>query len=520
MNQVRSASRLNKTKKNIPHIPKPRNMFEDTTDENILSLRIQVPRSPFGSASSSSNTPFASLQSPVLSEGFYFPLHTPLSVVSVSSPSPQVLSFDEVVRSPGTQSNQFLSQQTVLSDPSHAFLSVRSSVNPLTPLGTLSSTASVIDKRLLTGSSTKRVSFLNHFSEVSLHQIGLMKSKEIQEILVASDTWEKKTGHILMNHAANSNGIQNSQFDEFLFWFFEKFFSIDRTKCMNLIELYRKSNSSLMQNVLTELDLKLCIKSSLGILIEKFVCLNDIDLSNMDLRDFDFGKGMELKNGNFRNSNLSGLDLSECQFIGCDFSCADLSLINFSRSNLSHSNFKKSNLNNSNFSNSNLSYTNFRKTSLINSDFNSSNLAFSDFTKAKLNCSVLSKCNLSNAIMVRSILTKSKLDYAILNNTKMSYVDLSGADMRGVMLARIFPTGPDLRFSKCFGVNMIWANLISADFKGSDLRNSNCQSANFRYANFEEADFREADLRCADFYCANVKFAIFDDQIQSDFFSS
>jgi hypothetical protein len=75
---------------------------------------------------------------------------------------------------------------------------------------------------------------------------------------------------------------------------------------------------------------------------------------------------------------------------------------------------------------------------------------------------------------------------------ELEYVDLAGAQLRPVTLARAHLTGSNLR----------WANL-----KGSDLRHARLQHCNMRHAELQRADLEGAMLQGAELQDANLEWA-------------
>ncbi|MDR3621593.1 MAG: pentapeptide repeat-containing protein [Paludisphaera borealis] len=83
-------------------------------------------------------------------------------------------------------------------------------------------------------------------------------------------------------------------------------------------------------------------------------------------------------------------------------------------------------------------------------------------------------------------------------------VDLTYADLRGLVAPRSFLPGADLR-----GVDLAASDLPGTYLRKADLRSATLVGANLANASIREADFRKADLRDADLRRADLRDARF-----------
>ena len=93
---------------------------------------------------------------------------------------------------------------------------------------------------------------------------------------------------------------------------------------------------------------------------------------------------------------------------------------------------------------------------------------------------------------------------AYLNDVNLSYVDLSGSNLRDAYLS-----GADLRYSNLRGANLRDAYLKGANLSGSDLRGADLRGADLSYTdlsttNLSGAYLRDAYLSSADLSRANL----------------
>jgi len=84
------------------------------------------------------------------------------------------------------------------------------------------------------------------------------------------------------------------------------------------------------------------------------------------------------------------------------------------------------------------------------------------------------------------------------------YADLSGADLRGLVLREANLSGGDLRRTNLSEADLTGAELSSANLSGADLAGTNLRWADLRQSQLCEADLEGADLYKADLGWANL----------------
>lgn len=124
---------------------------------------------------------------------------------------------------------------------------------------------------------------------------------------------------------------------------------------------------------------------------QPFIDLTKADLSNKDLKDFNFS-GANLSAGKFFNSDLAGADLSEA--------------------NLSYGDLRRANLANSFLTSANLTVANLEKANMVDT-----NLDYANLTSAKL----------CGAYMVGASLVGAKLQGTNFRGANLKFANLTGA---------------------------------------------------------------------------------------------
>src|SRR6185437_11698768 len=77
----------------------------------------------------------------------------------------------------------------------------------------------------------------------------------------------------------------------------------------------------------------------------------------------------------------------------------------------------------------------------------------------------------------------------------LTFQDLSGANLQGIVLRAAKLTGCDLSFARLAGADLRQCDLFSADLHGADLTEADLRGANFRDAKLRRATLDAADLR-------------------------
>ena len=290
------------------------------------------------------------------------------------------------------------------------------------------------------------------------------------------------------------------------------------------------------------------------IIEDKFLYLNDIDLSGLNLSRINL-KGVVLNNANLEGTILDGANLvdaafnnvnfKEASFVGaklrdvkamkCNFKdCyftgsymlestftdsdfdeaifrgADVDASKFFKCNLTEAICIKGNFplvefnncifNNTKFQRANLEEAEFYTTGIFKTNFDYANLQSSFFKNCSFNsvdfiCADLSSANLSSAYLV-----KSSLVMTTLQGTNFQGANLSGSDMN-----MSFGNEANFQGANLENTELSYSNFMSANLQGAKLKDSILDRANLDNADLTDADLRSANLDFASLEGAILK---------------
>ncbi|HOE63511.1 MAG TPA: pentapeptide repeat-containing protein [Candidatus Sumerlaeota bacterium] len=140
----------------------------------------------------------------------------------------------------------------------------------------------------------------------------------------------------------------------------------------------------------------------------KIIDLNKIDLSNKDLKEFNF-TDIEMAAANLFNADLAGADLS--------------------RVNLSYANLQRSNLANAFLTSANLKVADLRGVNAVDTNFD-----FADLTHAKLNGAWMVGSSFAGGNLSGADLRGANLKFANMTNTILAGANVEEADLTNVEL--------------------------------------------------------------------------------------
>lgn len=141
--------------------------------------------------------------------------------------------------------------------------------------------------------------------------------------------------------------------------------------------------------------------------------------------------------------------------------------------------------------------------------------SYCDKTNANLNGLDLSQANLRHTILTGANLTstdlsRAQLDYAVMKKvdlrstllaeTRLVHVDLSGANLAGMDIAKLVKSSglvfsdPRLAKANMKGARLAGLVLTGIDASGADFSSGNLKATNFSGSTFGAADFTDADL--------------------------
>jgi uncharacterized protein YjbI with pentapeptide repeats len=120
---------------------------------------------------------------------------------------------------------------------------------------------------------------------------------------------------------------------------------------------------------------------------------------------------------------------------------------------------------------------------LVEAVFTEDDLSFSDLHGADLRGVVLKAARLSHVDFSFADLREACLEDAYLSGANFHKADLRGADLSGAHLAYVTLSGADLRRA-----HLSWANISGADFIGADLGEADLTITNAIEANFADAN--------------------------------
>lgn len=120
---------------------------------------------------------------------------------------------------------------------------------------------------------------------------------------------------------------------------------------------------------------------------------------------------------------------------------------------------------------------------LVEAVFTEDDLSFTDLHGADLRGVVLKAARLSHVDFSFADLREACLEDAYLSGANFHKADLRGADLSGAHLAYVTLSGADLRRA-----HLSWANISGADFIGADLGEADLTITNAIEANFADAN--------------------------------
>ncbi|MCC6411967.1 MAG: pentapeptide repeat-containing protein [Saprospiraceae bacterium] len=152
-----------------------------------------------------------------------------------------------------------------------------------------------------------------------------------------------------------------------------------------------------------------------------------------DLRGADL-KGLALSGFNLNGANLKDADLSGANLLGSDLGNANLWGAKLNRANLSHSDLKKANLNWAQLNEATLVRANLNGANLSAAQLSKANLDHASFQWAQSDGALFNEAILTGANLEGTDLTKANLNRANLDATELRRINLSEADLVGVLV--------------------------------------------------------------------------------------
>ena len=255
-----------------------------------------------------------------------------------------------------------------------------------------------------------------------------------------------------------------------------------------------------------------------GILIGPTANLSGLDLSEVNLNNFDF-TGANLQATVFSNVNLTDIDFTSNNILGIAFYNCNLTRTDFSGLDVEGiravgitgtpiglpSNFKiisgfaigpYANLSSLNLMNINLTGTNLHHASLSASNLTGANLANVDLTLTAFTGVNLTNANITNAnltgVNLGGVISKGLIGtpiglgsewqlyqgYLFGPQANLSSVDFSNKDLRDAHLRGVFFIGANLSGANLAGVDLTDTNLTGVLLSGTNLTGTNLTNAN------------------------------------------